>query len=68
MLGEGGLSPLLTSAAGVFSCLLSLLLFLVSSSLSFRIIRAPPPYRMVNAELCDYKKKSLVEDVPVPDS
>ena len=30
---------------------------LVSFSLSYGIIRAPPPYRMVNAGLCDYKKK-----------
>ena len=32
-----------------------LLFFVVSFSLSSGIIRAPPPYRMVNAGLCDHK-------------
>ena len=61
-LGEGLLSRRLAVAVGrgvggflVRSsfCIVSL----VSFSLSSGIIRAPPPYRMVNAGLCDYKKK-----------
>lgn len=31
---------------------------IVYSSVSFRIIRSPPPYRILNAELCDYKNKN----------
>ena len=43
-----------------WSVMLSLVFFpLVSFSLSSGIIRAPPPYRMVNAGLCDYKKKNI---------
>ena len=52
--GEGGFgAPPLVSGL-VISYLFS---FVVSFSLSSGIIRAPPPYRMVNAGLCDYKKK-----------
>ena len=30
----------------------------VVSTLSSGYVRAPPPYRVVNAGLCDYKKKN----------
>ena len=42
------------------SWLSSLVLFsfvLIAISVSTGIIRAPPPYRLVNAGSCDYKKK-----------
>ena len=38
--------------------MLSLSRFVVSSSLSSGIIRGTALYRMVNAGLCDYKKKN----------
>ena len=41
----------------VVCCFLLFSFFFVDFSLSSGIIRAPPPYRLVNVGLCDYKKK-----------
>ena len=55
--------------AGFLFPFLSLVLsFLVvtASAVSTRIIRAPPPYRLVNAESCDYKKNKKKNKFIVP--
>ena len=54
--GGGRVVGLIVSLSWVFITLLFSFV-IVGSSVTCEIIRAPPPYRMVNAGLCDYKKE-----------